>query len=120
MFPTDASSDLERNPIDRLAEEFVERQRRGECPSLTEYTSRYPELAEEIRDLFPALVVVERLKPVGEDLSSSVAARPGPPAAVFGGAIGQLGDFHLIRELGRGEWGSCTKPCRSRWAAASR
>jgi hypothetical protein len=67
MSPTDATSDLERNPIERLAEEFVERQRRGECPSLTEYVSRYPELAEEIRDLFPALVVVERLKPVARD-----------------------------------------------------
>ena len=30
------------------AEEFVERKRRGEHPSLSEYTDLYPELADEI------------------------------------------------------------------------
>jgi hypothetical protein len=37
------------NPLERLIEEFLDRQRRGEHPTLTEYTARYPELAEEIR-----------------------------------------------------------------------
>ena len=39
------ASNAERNPIDALAEEFAERYRRGERPSLTEYTRKYPELA---------------------------------------------------------------------------
>ena len=42
--------------VDQLAEEFADRYRRGERPSLKEYTDRYPDLAEEIRELFPALV----------------------------------------------------------------
>ena len=50
-------SDSGREPLEKLAEEFAERVRRGERPSLTEYTGRHPELAEEIRQLFPALVL---------------------------------------------------------------
>ena len=45
--------------LDRLAEEFADRFRR-ERPTLEEYTDRYPELAEEIRELFPAMVKVEQ------------------------------------------------------------
>jgi hypothetical protein len=52
----------ERNPVDVLAEAFVERQRRGEHPSLGEYTTGYPDLAEEIRLLVPALLMMERLR----------------------------------------------------------
>ena len=48
-----------------LADEFAERYRRGERPALTEYAERYPELAEQIRDLFPALLVMERFGSVG-------------------------------------------------------
>lgn len=36
-----------RDPIEKLAEAFAERLRRGERPSLTEYTDRCPELAAE-------------------------------------------------------------------------
>src|SRR5207245_2032156 len=40
------------DPLNPLAEEFVARYRRGEHPSLTEYTAQHPELADEIRELF--------------------------------------------------------------------
>jgi eukaryotic-like serine/threonine-protein kinase len=36
------------NLLDQLAEESAARFRRGERPSLKEYTNRYPELAEAI------------------------------------------------------------------------
>ena len=41
-------SSADRNPVEHLAEEFLERKRRGEAPSMTEYERRFPELAEEI------------------------------------------------------------------------
>lgn len=63
-----ASSSNERNPVERLAEEFASRLRRGERPALSEYTARYPQYAEQIEELFPALVVMEQLKPAGETL----------------------------------------------------
>ena len=49
----------ERNPVEVLAEEFLERERRGERPSLTEYVARCPELADEIHELFPVLLDME-------------------------------------------------------------
>lgn len=53
--PTQAAarSSSGRNPVERLAEEFLDRQRRGERPVLSEYTERFPEWAEEIRELCP-------------------------------------------------------------------
>src|SRR4051812_11627794 len=69
----DHSSD-DRDPVDRLADEFVARQRRGERPSLSEYTGRYPELADEIRDLFPLLIEMEDARPSSND----EAEGPGP------------------------------------------
>ena len=61
----DSSED--RNVVERLAQEFVDRYRRGDRPPLRDYTERYPEMAAEIRDLFPALLVMENLKPIDED-----------------------------------------------------
>jgi hypothetical protein len=57
-----ASSSNERNPVERLAEEFASRLRRGERPALSEYTAQYPQYAEQIEELFPALVLMEQLR----------------------------------------------------------
>jgi hypothetical protein len=58
-----SSGSSEFDPVNQLAEEFVERYRRGERPSVTEYAQRH--LADRIRDVFPALVVVEEFASVG-------------------------------------------------------
>ncbi len=42
--------------LNRLGEEFAERYRRGERPSLQEYIDRHPDLADDIREFFPAMV----------------------------------------------------------------
>src|SRR5215831_304949 len=89
----------EQDPLDRLAEEFAQRYRRGERPSLTEYTKKHPDLAEQIRDLFPALAVMEELGSIAEEPPSG-RARLGQ-----GRIPQQLGEYRLIRELGRGGMG---------------
>ena len=48
--------------FNRLAEEFAARCRRGERPDLQEYIDRHPELADDIREFFPALVELEQVK----------------------------------------------------------
>jgi serine/threonine protein kinase/WD40 repeat protein len=83
-----------------LAHEFTERYRRGERPPLDEYTKRYPELADEILELFPTLVMMERLgsgvASTSEVTSALVATAPIPD---------RLGDFRIVREIGRGGMG---------------
>src|SRR5262245_14380989 len=87
--------------LDRLAEEFAARFRRGERPTLEEYTDHYPELAEEIRELFPAVAEVELAE----------GARPGERATARGDSRatdplpGQVGDYRVLREVGRGGMG---------------
>jgi tetratricopeptide (TPR) repeat protein/serine/threonine protein kinase len=89
------------NVIDVIAEEFVERYRRGERPAISEYEARYPEQAEAIRDLFPALVVMERLKPASRPVPTSDQAQCASEVA----SLGRLGDYRIVREVGRGGMG---------------
>ncbi len=51
-----SSSSRDHGRFDDLAEDFAQRYRRGERPSLQEYVDRLPEMADKIRETFPALV----------------------------------------------------------------
>src|SRR5262249_12121821 len=96
-----AQSSDDRNPVERLAEEFLQRHRRGEHPPLTEYLDRHPEWAEEIRALFPALVMMERLKPAPADVTGSFLDGRTQPGRI----PERLGDVRSLREVGRGGMG---------------
>jgi hypothetical protein len=101
-----SESSSQRTPVEQLAEEFLERHRRGQKPSITEYTDKYPDLADEIRDLFPALVMMEDLKPVSE--SVGVTAPDGSAASGSTAErkkLERLGDYRILREVGRGGMG---------------
>jgi DNA-directed RNA polymerase specialized sigma24 family protein len=89
----------DRDPLDRLAEEFVARYRRGERPALTEYVERLPDRAEEIRELFPTLVEMEQLKPESGEHTGDFpsAADPADPVRV--------GEFRILRRVGAGGMG---------------
>ena len=63
----------QRHPVDELAEDFVGRYRRGEHPSISEYTRRYPELASQIGEMLQALVLMEELGPDGGKLMDAAA-----------------------------------------------
>jgi serine/threonine protein kinase len=93
-----AEQPADRDELDALAEDFLARQRRGESPSVEQYASGHPELAEEIRELFPAMEAMERLKARGERTSGGQASL-GPVK------LDRLGDFRIIREIGRGGMG---------------
>ena len=84
--------------LTRLADEFAARYRAGERPAVKEYIDRYPDLADDIRDLFPAMVEIEQVKedPPGSRRASRRTGRP---------PFEQLGDFRILREVGHGGMG---------------
>ncbi len=82
-----------------LMDEFLSRKRKGEYPSLSEFVQRHPELETEIRELFPAVAMMEQAE-VSEP-SHAFAA----PVTSDGKELKRLGDFQIIREIGRGGMG---------------
>ena len=90
-------SDSEPDLLERLVDEFVERLRRGESPSISIYEAAHPECAERIRDLFPAVQAMEQVA-----LRRKGQCGPG----IFPTGMPEcLGDYRMIREIGRGGMG---------------
>lgn len=91
---------------DRLADivdEWQARLRRGEKPDVEEYAARHPDLAGDLRDLLPALAAVEDLK--GDALDRTIAPQAGADPSDGAAQLEQLGDFRILREVGRGGMG---------------
>ncbi len=96
-----SSSSADRDPIEILADEFIQRRRRGERPSLAEYVERYPQWADEIRAIFPAMLMLEEAGPASAAGEPRIALR----AAANGSAPRHVGDYRILREIGRGGMG---------------
>ncbi len=93
-------ADTRTDPLDDLTEEFARRWREGERPSVEEYAARYPQWADDIRALFPAVLLMEQLKPRRDDRATVPA-----PVSGISSIPERLGDYRLVREIGRGGMG---------------
>jgi serine/threonine protein kinase len=91
-----AQTGPEEDSLARIVEELTTRLQAGESVDVEHFIQAHPEHAERLRDLVPALGLLAELEqaPVAE------SAAEGPPPLA-----GQLGDFRLIREVGRGGMG---------------
>ena len=75
--------------VGQVADEFLRRQQQGENPDVEEYTARYPDAAPLLRGVLASLRLIDKsAPPVAEEA-----------------AWGTLGDFRLLREIGRGGMG---------------
>ena len=110
------SSSSDRDPLERLAAEFLDRRRRGENPSPSGYADQYPQWADQILEFFPALELMEGLKPG--------RARPdrfAPPAGRNRVAPSCSNSASIASSARSAEaaWGWFTRRCRSRWGGGS-
>lgn len=87
--------------LSAIADDFTERLRNADEPSIDEYVRKHPELAEDIRKLFPSIQVMEQLS-TREHQDRSFERRTRKLTIE---PDGLLGDFKIIREIGRGGMG---------------
>jgi WD40 repeat protein/serine/threonine protein kinase len=79
-----------------LVEEMTAKLQAGEAIDVDAVLAAHPEDAEQLRRLLPALMLLAEISQSGN----------GPAAgAARGGELGELGDFRIIREVGRGGMG---------------
>ncbi|MDJ0975153.1 MAG: protein kinase [Planctomycetota bacterium] len=92
--------------FDALAEDYVERMRRGEAPDLDDYAREHPQLAEQIRRLFPLLSVMADVRGVSDTPEDGGRAAPSAaphltPTSIDGytvvAALGQGGMGRVFR-----------------------
>jgi WD40 repeat protein/serine/threonine protein kinase len=88
------------DPLVEIADAFVEAFRQGKRPSVEEFAQRYPEHADRLRELLPALVLMEEANPPADS-----SAGPATMDAASALPLRQLGDFQIVREIGRGGMG---------------
>lgn len=75
--------------VARVVEEYFERLRRGEHPQLEEFVEQYPEISDLLRTVIPGLQ----------------AAEQSPDSKISEEQPKQLGDFRILRQIGRGGMG---------------
>ena len=94
--PAQLDATSQESLLAEIADEFIRRIDRGEQPDVEEYAKRHPQIADVLRQILPALELM-RFPPV-----DSVAGT-GPPDKTQ--QAGRLGDYRILREIGRGGMG---------------
>jgi len=95
--PTNSSSS-DRDPLDPLAAEFLDHSRRGENPSPSVYAEQYPQWAEQLREFFPALALMEGLKPATGDRTALVDDRTHASSPTH---AEHRGEYCIAHEIGQ-------------------
>jgi len=96
--PEGMRDDESRDPVDLLAEQFLQRVRAGESITPEAFAQQHDAHSDALRELLPTLLVLEQAKR-DRETSSSSARRASVPQ------LTRLGEFAIVRELGRGGMG---------------
>ena len=90
--------DAARDRLELLLTEFADEARKGRRPSIEAYANRYPELADDFRELVELVASLEEWKTQKE----IDTVRENLPTKL---TIEQLGPYKVLKELGRGGMG---------------
>ena len=86
--------------LEKIVADYTRRFREGDTPAIGKYKSKYPEFANEIEELLTSVAMIEGLK-----IESARGSSSQDSATDDLTNRKQLGDYLLIRELGRGGMG---------------
>src|SRR5260370_20595411 len=102
MVSSSSSNPSRTSEVAQIVAEWRQRLQRAEPIDLDEYTAKHPEIADELRDLYPTIAIIEDLKGDVKNLTGSIGA-----GGVFpeGKILERLGDYRLLRLIGRGGMG---------------
>ncbi|WP_152049248.1 WD40 repeat domain-containing serine/threonine protein kinase [Tautonia marina] len=97
----------DRDPVELLADAIMERFRNGERPDVEELIRDYPELADDLPAILQTMIDLERMFPrEGTAVDDATSASGDVPLRATGEPrFWQVGDYHLLREIGRGGMG---------------
>lgn len=84
--------------LEQITDSFVTKLRAGERPSYEEYFQRFPVHAAALKDLLPALVLLE-------GHAAAIAARDTEFAPESGPLPEEISGYRIVREIGRGGMG---------------
>ncbi|MCC6492510.1 MAG: protein kinase [Pirellulales bacterium] len=89
--------------LEQVVESVLQRIQSGESIEPQSLATAYPAHAAELCELLPAMAMLARMGQSSGNVSGSRASQTGRRAALLPGDV--LGDFRLIREIGRGGMG---------------
>jgi hypothetical protein len=95
-----AAENFDDLALGQVASEVNRCLRAGREPNIDELVAQYPALAAQIRELVPALILLEQLQQ-----KSKASERDELRTAHDPDAPGRLGDYQIVREIGRGGMG---------------
>lgn len=84
--------------LDSIADEFLERRRKGEQPSIDEYVQQHPDIAEQLTEALETILMVDGLKEesaFGADVSFKKSRETFP----------QIPDYRIVSRIGEGGMG---------------
>lgn len=82
--------------LDAVVEEFTAICRTGAAPEPAEFAARFPRIADQLNELLPTIAAIEQTKSSSDPLLMR---------GLRGDAPERLGDYRIVREIGRGGMG---------------